>query len=80
MTRWILAAALLIALPIAAAAQQPSGTQADTDALDAASTKKHATEVDTQAEVRHALFRLPAAALGRRSPRLARGTPRGGRR
>jgi hypothetical protein len=64
-TRWILAAALLIALPIAAAAQQPSGTQADADALEAASTKKHAIEVDTQAEVRHALFRLPlAAALG----------------
>jgi hypothetical protein len=61
-TRWILPVALLLALPIAAAAQQPSGAQSDTDALEAAATKKHAIEVGTQAEVRHALFRLPLAA------------------
>src|SRR5579859_2260067 len=65
--RWLLAALMLLALPIAAAAQ-PSGTPTDTDALEAASsssTKKHIIEVDTRAEIRHALFRLPlAAALG----------------
>jgi MgtC family len=64
----VLTIALLLALPAAAAAvQQPSGTPADTDALqaDAGSTKKHAIEADTTAEIRHALFRLPlAAALG----------------
>jgi len=66
--RALLAAVILLALPIAAAAQQPSGTPTDTDALEAASstsTKKHIIEVDTRAEIRHALFRLPlAAALG----------------
>jgi len=63
--RWVLAAVVLLALPIGAAAQQPSGTSTDTEALDAASTKKHPIEVDTNAEVRHALYRLPlAAALG----------------
>jgi uncharacterized membrane protein YhiD involved in acid resistance len=66
MKRLMLAVMMLLALPIAAAArQQPSGTPSDTDALEASSTKKHAIEVDTQAEIRHALFRLPlAAALG----------------
>jgi uncharacterized membrane protein YhiD involved in acid resistance len=55
---------MLVALPIAVAAQQPSGTPSDTEALESAS-KKHPIEVDTDSEVRHALFRLPlAAALG----------------
>jgi len=62
--RAILAIVLLLALPIVATAQQPSGAPTDTDALET-SSKKHAIEVDTNAEVRHALFRLPlAAALG----------------
>ena len=64
-TRGILAVAMWLALPLCAAAQQTSGTPTDTDALEAASTKKHTIEVDTKAEIRHALFRLPlAAALG----------------
>src|SRR5213595_1196835 len=63
MRQWVLTMAMLLALPIAAyAAQQPPGAATDTDALEAASTKKHAIEVDTDAEVRHALFRLPLAA------------------
>jgi len=65
MLRWVLPLVVLLMLPIGAAAQQPSGTPTDTDALEAATTKKHAIEVDTNAEVRHALYRLPlAAALG----------------
>src|SRR5262249_32603424 len=66
MTRRMLAIAVLLALSIgAAAAQQPSGTQSGIDALEAAPANKHPIEADTEAEVRHALFRLPlAAALG----------------
>jgi uncharacterized membrane protein YhiD involved in acid resistance len=65
MRRWILVA-MLLALPIgAAAAQQTPGAPADPEALEAAPTKKHPIEVDTDAEIRHTLFRLPlAAALG----------------
>lgn len=65
MRRAILAIVMLLALPIAVAAQQPSGASTDTEALEAASSKKHPIEADTNAEIRHALFRLPlAAALG----------------
>src|SRR5262249_17982403 len=49
MTRWVMAVAVLFVLTIAAAAaQQPSGAPTDTDALEAASTKKHAIEADTE--------------------------------
>jgi hypothetical protein len=39
MQRWVLALVMLLVLPIGAAAQQPSGTPTDTDALEAATTK-----------------------------------------
>ena len=60
----LLCAALLLAQPLAAAAAQPPPTQSDAAALESADAgKKHAIEVDTTAEVRHALFRLPLAAV-----------------
>jgi len=58
----VLAALLTVPLIAAAAQQQPPS---DTDVLQAAAdtTKKHPIEVDTDAEIRHALFRLPLAAV-----------------
>ncbi len=63
MKRALVALLTFLALSVAAAAQQPSGSASDVDALDAGSAKKHVIEATTQAEVRHALFRLPLAAV-----------------
>ncbi len=65
----VLAIGLVLTLPLPVPAQaspQPSAPQqtpTDTDQLADASGKKHAIESDMHAEVRHAIFRLPLAAV-----------------
>jgi uncharacterized membrane protein YhiD involved in acid resistance len=71
----VLAMTFVLTLPLPSAAQTPSTrtspaqtapaqTPSDTDQLeDTLTGKKHPIESDTHAEVRHALFRLPLAAV-----------------